>query len=283
MKTRFFQMVLLAMMLVLAAPISFSGSIGTGEYGECIGDVCINDFSNETPLYVLFNKYFEDQLDVLFTSSNDLYNSEFGVDDPNALWAAENAQLVGAYRIAKLNHELYLIGYVDGQIGSVLSLEYTGDKDEIIEIVDPSKYVIEDSKSFYWNLVALDGNTPVEGLDWLSYDGNRDEMIHMLAFNVTGLYNLKTCGDETGQAEGCVKDAYMFAWEDLTLGKTGKWIASDWDYQDFVGIFTNIGHGGFYCLPDQCPPEVPEPGTIVLLGTGIVGLGLIARRKLTRK
>jgi hypothetical protein len=29
--------------------------------------------------------------------------------------------------------------------------------------------------------------------------------------------------------------------------------------------------------------EVPEPGTIFLLGTGIVGLGVIARRKMAKK
>jgi len=30
-------------------------------------------------------------------------------------------------------------------------------------------------------------------------------------------------------------------------------------------------------------PEVPEPGTILLLGTGIIGLGLVAKRKLNKK
>lgn len=43
------------------------------------------------------------------------------------------------------------------------------------------------------------------------------------------------------------------------------------------------------CDPDailsdpNCPSEVPEPGSILLLGTGIVGLSLIAKRKLNKK
>jgi len=54
-------------------------------------------------------------------------------------------------------------------------------------------------------------------------------------------------------------------------------------------ITTQGFHTGGGCTPDMIAldlcggNEVPEPGTIVLLGTGIIGLGLTVRRKLSKK
>jgi hypothetical protein len=59
--------------------------------------------------------------------------------------------------------------------------------------------------------------------------------------------------------------SYILAWEDLPFS------IADRDYQDFV-----------VRVSDAAPAQVPEPGTLLLVGSGLVGLAGMGRRRLKK-
>ena len=69
----------------------------------------------------------------------------------------------------------------------------------------------------------------------------------------------------------------LFTFEDYKVGHLmDGWtpsVGSDWSYGDLTFIMKNIS---------VTPDTVPEPGTLVLFGTGLLGAALSAHRKMKK-
>ena len=260
----------IGIVLVLASSAPARGDL-VSEYG--VNGIYDSPYDRSTNLYQLFNGYFADQLgeDGLYNSSNALFNDR-GID-PYAGWTMNDSQLVAVFKAAE--HLRLELSLTDAATGSVIDSLYTanawydGDWTESYGITDLSQAVsIPDGDQVNFQLGTYSYNTRYTL--WSSNpDDNVTGGIYMIALDVTDLYN-----EKWGTSED---SAYMFAWTDLSqwAGKS-KW-GTDLPYelgaryQDFVGIITNG--------PSEESPVVPEPGTMLVFGAGLIGLGLGYRRK----
>ena len=252
----------------------------TQQYGINIKDTSSTD-NAKLNLYGLFNSYFSDQListgEGMYENSNALFNAR-GVD-PNMIWSTDDSTLSGAFKVAGYGHALNLT-HGETTINTMKYLENTASL-PVSEIIDINNYsnfsglqVYDISKIIngVWELEVHQENDDVISYSLYSSSGkNSDELIHMIAFNITDLYNLKSFGDKKDMY---VDTAFMFAWEDI-VGD-----GADWDFQDFVGIVTNVKSG---TADDFGNPTTPEPATLAMFALGLGALPITRRFTKTNK
>lgn len=263
----------LSALLVVTLATFARAELLTEQYGVNISDA--NPYKDGNNLYQLFNRYFSDQLGTegLYTSSNALFNDR-GVD-PTTDWTTSHSQMVGAFKVASLGHEFKMLGEDGNTVGSIMSVGGTTNiysSTGITDLSGSSVVNIADGLHLSFQLDAYNGSKMV-----YSWSSNVEEnlvrpltkgdgMIHMIALDITDLYNAKYNTSNNS--------VYMFGWEDLHLTAAGGGSKSDWDYQDFVAIMTN--------LTPESVATTPEPATMLMFLVGGGFTSVVAWRKRQR-
>ena len=130
---------------------------------------------------------------------------------------------------------------------------------------------------YAWTFRDKDLLTLLSNVD-LGVSGVDIGTIEDFTFTFTEIYGFyfdsNQFGDSFGfRATGYVTDArYEYEQTDLVFSFTAT--AS---YRTDPWAWTLTAHN------PVLPPEVPEPGTLVLLGTGLLGTAIVARRKMNKK
>ena len=259
-------------LVLLVLPCSAHADL-LSQYGLNISDS--NMYNDNVNLYQLFNNYFADQLGEsgLYKSSNDLFNDR-GVD-PYTDWTTNGSQLVGAFKVAALGHEMSMTDTDQNVVASLIHVGGTvniGATNGITDLSGQKVLNVADGLTVNFQLDAYWGNDLVYA--WSSNpngnDGSLgkvgDNMIHMIALDITDLYNMKYGTNNNS--------VYMFGWEDLHLTGLGGGSPADWDYQDFVAILTNV---------KPTSSATPEPASMLIFGLGGAFAGVFAYRRRTNK
>jgi hypothetical protein len=282
MKTLFLQIASVVVLFGLMISVSYGGWLTDEEREEYAASnanletLRINDDTTDTddnskrnPLFRIFNEYFKNELNALYTSGNELADDRMIRYTISSWQVNEGSNVVASFTSANMTHGLEIYSttgallYETGQYDSSTSGSAmidgrpidlnAGDYIFSVNTDEGMARAFSGDHEWYYSTDEYLANPNNWGMNYY-----KDGIEHLIAFNVTDLIRQRS-GYEN------IESAFLFAFEDSRLNST------DFDYQDFAFVLTNV--------QANVITATPEPATILIFGiAGGIALPFLRRK-----